>query len=147
MAPILIADDDSAESFLVVRALQQAGVANRVVVVPDGDAAMAYLEGRGAYADRAAHPLPCLLLLDQKLPGCSGLDVLEWVRSRSTVPTLPVIVVSASTYDSDVQAAYLVGANGYVVKPASYEQTLEMAKAIKDYWLTVNRSPSPRQRC
>jgi DNA-binding response OmpR family regulator len=104
---------------------------------------MDYLGGTGAYADRAAHPLPCLLLLDQKLPGRSGLEVLDWVRNRSPVCTLPVLVLSASTNDSDVQAAYLLGANGYLVKPARFEDLLAMARSIKDYWLTVNRAPAP----
>ena len=115
-----------------------------LVVVSDGNAAIDYLAGRGRYADRAVHPLPCLLLLDQKLPGCSGLEVLQWVRTQSPVCTLPVLLLSSSNFDGDVQAAYLLGANGYLVKPASFEETLAMAKAIKEYWLTFNRAPSPQ---
>jgi CheY-like chemotaxis protein len=138
MSPILLADDDAAEAYLVARAFRAAGIGNELLTVPDGEAAIACLEGRkGAAA-------PCLVLLDQKLPGRSGLEVLEWIRNRSPNPTLPVLLLSASTYDSDVQAAYLVGANGYLVKPASYEASVAMAKAVKDYWLTFNRSPSPR---
>ncbi len=134
MSPILLADDDAAEAHLLVRAFREAGIPNEVHVAPDGEAAIAFLEKNAA----------CLVLLDQKLPGCSGLDVLEWLRNRSPAPALPALVLSASTYDSDVRAAYLVGANGYLVKPASYEACVAMAKAVKDYWLTFNRSPSPR---
>ncbi len=134
MRPLLLADDEPAESFLVVRAFREAGVPNEVRVVPDGEAAIAFLESER----------PCLVLLDQKLPQRSGLEVLEWIRTRSRMPTLPVIILSASTYDSDVQAAYLVGANGYLVKPATYEETVAMAKAVKDYWLGVNRAPAAR---
>ncbi len=146
MQPILLADDDQAGAFLTLRAFQKAGVKNPIEVVRDGDAAIHYLAGTGPYADRAAHPLPCLLLLDQKLPGRSGLEVLEWVRTRSAVCTLPVLLLSASTFDGDVQAAYLLGANGYLVKPAEFEALLTMAKAVKDYWLTVNRAPEPSPR-
>lgn len=139
MSPILLADDDSAEAWLLVRAFKEAGIPNEVHVAPDGEAAIAFLDNNAA----------CLALLDQKLPGCSGLDVLEWLRNRSRTPTLPALILSASTYDSDVQAAYLVGANGYLVKPGSYEETLAMARAVKDYWLLQNRavtrpSSSPR---
>lgn len=144
MRPLLLADDDADEAFLVVRAFRDAGVANPVVVVPDGEAAIRYLEGRGEYADRLAHPWPALLMLDQKLPGRSGLEVLEWIRNGSGAPTLPVLVLSASTYDSDVQAAYLVGANGYLVKPATYEETVAMARAVHAFWLAFNRAPAPR---
>jgi CheY-like chemotaxis protein len=139
MNPILLADDDAAEAYLLVRAFREAGVPNHVHVVPDGESAIAFLEKNAA----------CLVVLDQKLPGCSGLDVLEWLRNRSRTPTLPALLLSASTYDADVQAAYLVGANGYVVKPGSYEETVALARAVKDYWLLHNRavtrpSPSPR---
>jgi len=144
MSPILLADDDRDEAYLVVRAFKDAGVARPVVVVPDGEAVLRYLQGAGEYADRVAHPPPCLLLLDQKLPGRSGLEVLEWVRNGSGIPTLPVLVLSASTYACDVQAAYLVGANGYLVKPATFEETIEMAKAINAYWLGFNRAPTAR---
>jgi CheY-like chemotaxis protein len=146
MQPILLADDDEAGAFLTLRAFQKAGVANPIAVVSDGDAAIHYLAGTGPYADRAAHPLPCLLLLDQKLPGRSGLEVLEWVRTKSDVCTLPVLLLSASTFDGDIQAAYLLGANGYLVKPGEFEALLAMAKAVKDYWLTVNRMPEPSPR-
>jgi len=144
MNPILLADDDRDAAYLVVRAFRDAGVAHPVVVLPDGEAVLRYLQGSGEYADRVAHPPPRLLLLDQKLPGRSGLEVLEWVRNSSRAGTLPVLVLSASTYDSDVQAAYLVGANGYLVKPASYEETVAMAKAIDAFWLRFNRAPTPR---
>jgi CheY-like chemotaxis protein len=142
MQPILLADDDAEGAFLTTRAFKQAGVAHPIAVVRDGDAAVQYLAGTGPYANRGAHPLPCLLLLDQKLPGRSGLEVLEWVRTKSPVCTLPVLLLSASTFDGDVQTAYLLGANGYLVKPTEFETLVAMAKAIKDYWLTVNRAPA-----
>jgi CheY-like chemotaxis protein len=142
--PLLIADDDENQAYLTTRAFKTAGVRHPVVVLPDGGSVIDYLSGKAAYADRHAHPLPGLLLLDQKLPGRSGLEVLQWVRTESQMCTLPVLLLSASTFDGDVQAAYLLGANGYLVKPATFEDTVAMAKAIKDYWLTVNRAPGPR---
>jgi two-component system response regulator len=132
MSPILVVDDDPAEADLLVQAFREAGVEREVRIVPDGESAIAFLERSDA----------CLVLLDQKLPGCSGLEVLEWLRNRSPRPTLPALVLSASTYDSDVRAAYLVGANGYLVKPASHEQTVAMARAVREFWLVFNRTPA-----
>src|SRR3954468_22400678 len=129
--PILLADDDANQAFLAVRAFKEAGAANRVVTVADGSAAVDYLAGTGPYAERAAHPLPCLVLLDQKLPGRSGLEVLEWLRAQPALCTLPALLLTSSTFDSDVRTAYLLGANGYLVKPASFEDMLRLAKAIK----------------
>jgi CheY-like chemotaxis protein len=142
--PLLLADDDENQAYLTSRAFKSAGVRQELVVLPDGSTVIDYLSGAGAYADRQAHPLPSLLLLDQKLPGRSGLEVLQWVRSESPMCTLPVLLLSSSTFDGDVQAAYLLGANGYLVKPTSFEATVAMAKAIKEYWLTVNRAPVHR---
>src|SRR6185295_4779695 len=139
MQPILLADDDTASAFLTTRAFKQAGVAHPIAIVRDGDAAVQYLAGTGPYADRGAHPLPCLLLLDQKLPGRSGLEVLEWLRGQPALCMLPALLLTSSTYESDVRTAYLLGANGYLVKPTTFEDMLRLAKAIKDYWLTVNR--------
>ncbi len=144
LPPILFAEDDEDQAFLTTRAFKEAGVRHPLVVVSDGNVAIDYVAGHGRYSDRAVHPLPCLALMDQKLPGCSGLDVLQWIRTQSPICTLPVLMLSASNFDGDVQAAYLLGANGYLVKPVNFEEMLAMAVAIKEYWLTFNRAPSPR---
>ena len=143
LKPLLVVDDNADEAFLTTRAFKSAGVQNPLVVVSDGGGAIDYLSGSGKYADRNVHPLPCLVLLDQKLPGRSGLEVLQWLRSQSGICTLPVLVLSASDFDSDVQTAYLLGANGYLVKPSRYEDMLAVAGAIKAYWLGANRAPVP----
>jgi CheY-like chemotaxis protein len=133
---LLLADDDQNGALLTQRALKAAGIVEPVVYVRDGEAAIAFL------ADGTE--VPRLALLDQNLPRRTGLEVLEWIRRDSRMSTLPVLLLSGSDYDSDVQAAYLLGANGYLVKPATYEATVEMAKAIQLYWLGVNRGPKPR---
>jgi len=129
--PILLADDDAAHAFLAVRAFQDAKVANSVVTVGDGESAIAHLE---------RHDLPALLLLDHHLPRKTGLEVLEWVRAQAKTCTLPVLLFSSSTYQGDARAAYLLGANGCLVKPATLEEMRAMAAAIRDYWLVFNRS-------
>lgn len=133
---LLLADDDENSAFLTQRALLEAGIDEHIVLARDGDAVIECLSGDGE--------LPRLALLDQNLPRRTGLEVLEWIRKESTVPTLPVLLLSGSDYDGDVQAAYLLGANGYLVKPLSYDHMLAMARAVKAYWLGVNRGPRPR---
>ena len=128
--PILLAEDDANQAFLTERAFRDAGIANPIATVGDGNAAVERL---------SREPLPCLLLLDHHLPGKSGLDVLQWVRAQPRVCTLPVLVLSSSTYESDAHTAYLLGANGFVVKPATLEETQALARAIRDYWLVFNR--------
>ncbi|MGQ0652568.1 MAG: response regulator [Betaproteobacteria bacterium] len=133
---LLLADDDETGALLTQRAFKAAGIVEPVVYVRNGAAAIEFLAN--------ATEVPRLALLDQNLPRRTGLEVLEWIRRESPLPTLPVLLLSGSEYDSDVQAAYLVGANGYLVKPSTYEATVEMAKAVQAYWLGVNRGPRAR---
>jgi len=137
---ILYAEDDENDAFLVERAFNQAQVPNALVIVPDGNTAIQYLAGTGKYADREKHPIPCLVLLDLKMVGKSGLEVLKWIRTHPTVCTLPVLMLTSSNLDGDVHRAYLMGANGYLVKPNTPDEMLIMAKGIKDYWLLLNRN-------
>jgi CheY-like chemotaxis protein len=140
-SPILYAEDDENDAFLTQRAFKQEEIRNPLVIVPDGKAAVDYLTGVGQYANREEHPWPCLILLDLKMPGKSGLEVLEWIRNQPNISILPVVMLTSSDQESDIHRAYLLGANGYLVKPNRPEEISEMAKAIKDYWLTANRNP------
>jgi CheY-like chemotaxis protein len=129
---ILYAEDDENDAFLIERAFRKAEIPNRLVVVPDGSAAIDYLAGQGKYAARVGHPLPGLVLLDLNLPGKSGLEVLKWIRTHPPVCLLVVVVLTSSNQESDMHRAYLQGANGYLVKLSNPDEMLTMAKAIKD---------------
>ena len=129
---ILCVEDEEDDAFLLGRAFQRAGITNPLVVVPDGKTAMGYLAGEGRYADRMGHPFPCLVLLDLNMPGMPGLEVLKWVRSTPSTCAVVVIVLSSSSQDTDVQSAYLTGANGYLVKPGSLEELVVTARALKE---------------
>src|SRR5687768_11684350 len=137
---ILYAEDEESDAFFVQRAFAQAGITQRLVIVPNGQAAIDYLAGKSAYADRTKHPLPSLVLLDLNMPGLSGLDVLKWIRMTPTVCTLVVVMLTSSNQDTDVHRAYQQGANGYLVKPGDIDSILTMARAIKDYWIEQNRA-------
>jgi CheY-like chemotaxis protein len=137
-ATILLVEDDPNDVLLMKIALESAGVQNPVQVVQDGKRALAYLEGKGRYADRSRFPLPYLVLLDLKLPHVMGLDVLKWLRQKTEFAPTIVLVLSASANPSDVKAAYRLGANAYLVKPSSLEKLKVLARSMRDFWLVQN---------
>lgn len=139
---ILYAEDDENDAFFMERAFKQAGIQHRLQIVTDGKRAIEYLSGTGAYRNREEYPLPCLILLDLSMPGQSGHVVLKWVRTQPATCTLPVIVLTSSNQESDIHRAYILGANGYLIKPGKPEELQTMVKGIKGYWLTQNRLPS-----
>jgi len=99
---------------------------------------IAYLQGANHFADREQYPLPNLILLDLKMPRLSGFDVLAWLRHEEKCRWLPVIVLSSSNHEADVQRAYSLGANSYLVKPVAFDSLVEIVQAIERYWLTLN---------
>lgn len=143
-AVAVLVEDSHADVLLIRRALSRVGTQVALNVVPDGDAAVAYLSGVGQYADRAAHPLPDLLLLDLKLPRRSGFEVLEWLRAQAGLRRLPVVVLTSSRHSGDVARAYDRGANSYLVKPVDFEGLVELLKTVDRYWGDLNERPSVR---
>jgi CheY-like chemotaxis protein len=140
--PLLLAEDDANDVFFLQRAFQQAKVENPLQVVRDGQEAIEYLSGSGRFADRRQFPLPYLLVLDLKMPRKTGMDVLEWLQGQPELRCLPVLVLTSSAHRIDIERAYELGANGFVVKPASLEKRVELAKLIGAFWLEVNESPA-----
>lgn len=140
MKTILQVEDDPNDVFFLQHAMKKAGVANPIHVVTDGQQAIDYLQGAGKFADREQFPLPCLVLLDLKLPYVMGLEVLKWIRQQSGM-TVVVVLLTASGEEADIAAAYRLGANGFLVKPSEASKLEGMAKAIKDFWLTHNTLP------
>jgi CheY-like chemotaxis protein len=140
--PILLVEDDENDVMLLQRAFRRSAIVNPLQVVRHGDDAVAYLEGTGEFADRDLYPLPVLMLLDLKLPRRTGLEVLRWVKERSGLKRLPTVVLTSSKNDDDINRAYELGANSYVVKPVSYETLLELVKSLELYWLVINERPS-----
>lgn len=138
---ILIVEDDPNDVILIQRAFGKARILNPLQTVPNGDDAVAYLSGEGPFADRQRYPFPVLVLLDLKLPRRSGLEVLEWVREREGLKRLPVVVLTSSKEVADVNRAYDLGANSYLVKPVSFSSLLELVKSLEVYWLILNQKP------
>jgi CheY-like chemotaxis protein len=135
---LLLVEDNEHDVFLMRRALSQAEIPNPVHVVGDGEEAIDYLAGNGDFNDRARYPFPALVLLDLKLPFRSGHDVLEWIRDEAELNELVVVILTSSDEPEDVNRAYKLGANSYLVKPASLSQLRDLAKSFKWYWLQYN---------
>ncbi len=136
--PILYVEDEEDDIHFMRQAFQKAGIAHPLQIVRDGQQAIDYLAGSGPYADREAYPFAGLVLLDLKLTaGVSGFEVLQWVRQNPLSTNLMVITFSSGVV-KDIHRAYELGANGYVEKPADFEQLVALVEAIRDYWLKQN---------
>lgn len=139
--PILVVDDDPNDVLLLQHAFRELNLANPVLMVGDGEQAIAYLAGDGVYADREQYPLPRFVLLDLKMPRKSGFEVLEWVRQQPGLKHLPVVTLTSSREISDINRAYELGANSYLCKPVKFDVLLEMMKTVTQYWLVFNEYP------
>ena len=140
---VLYAEDDENDAFFMQRTFEKLP-AFALQIVPDGLAAIAYLEGGEGYADRQAHPLPELLLLDIKMPQATGLEVLAWVRQQPQFAGLPVVMLTSSTQLKDIEASRTFGANAYLVKPSQAKDLNElMQKLIAALKLTAGAPSGP----
>ncbi len=138
---LLLVENNSNDVMLLRRALSKVGIATALQVVTDGDAAIAYLSGDGPYADRALYPLPTVILLDLKLPKKSGHEVLEWLRRQPGLKRLPVIALSSSEQPADVDLAYDLGVNSYLIKPVQFDDLVDIVRALDLYWFRFNHGP------
>jgi len=134
---ILHIDDDPNDTALLQAAIRHAALSFSIVNVQDGDEAIEYLNGNGAYADRLLHPVPSLILLDLKLPRQTGHEILKWIRNHPGFNQMPVIVLSGSELKEDIKQAYVGGANSYLIKPIGFEALVSMVRNISG-WLAPN---------
>lgn len=141
LRPIMLIEDEQTDVTLIRRAFEKAGVENPIQSVENGDKALAWLEGIGEYQDRTNFPLPAFILLDLKLPGMGGLQLLKWIRSRKDLRLIPVVVLTNSADAVDVRSAYEAGANSYLLKPADRNEIYRVIDIIQQYWLEHNVSP------
>lgn len=138
---IMVIEDSESDAALLKLAFKKAQLDNPVRILSTGEEALDYLAGAGGYGDRTQYPLPILIFLDLRLPACSGLSVLKWIRQQPDISRIPVIMLTGSASSSDVRQAYSLGANSYMVKPKEYGELARMVEASKRYWLTLNVYP------
>jgi CheY-like chemotaxis protein len=137
---ILLVDDSEDDLSLMKHACQAAHFKPSVQTLSNGEEAITYLKGEGIYVDRAKFPLPTVMLLDLNMPRVSGFDVLAWVRTQPVLKRLSIIVFSASSRLEDVERAFDLGANSYLVKPSSVAALIAMMCSLRD-WLEYNHFP------
>src|SRR5882762_162090 len=132
---VLLVEDDLNDIFLVKRAFKKARLQNPLNVVTDGQEAIHYLRGLGKYADRETYPLPTLIVMDIKMPRKTGFEVLEWVKGQGRpLRRIPIVIVSSSDNPSDINQAYELGANAYMVKPMDFRAVEHLFQSITQYW-------------
>jgi len=137
-AKILYVEDREMDVVLALDAFKQFDLNNHIHVVRNGQEALDYLFGEGEYADKSSSPLPDLILLDLKLPGISGHEVLRKIKTTQSLWHIPVVILSSSKEEGDLALSYSSGANSYLVKPIRFEGFIEIVGLISEYWLSLN---------
>lgn len=145
MTPVLLVEDDPTDFRLIQRAFSKLSDGFEMFRLTNGDDVIDYLSGEGPYENRNAYPMPGIVLLDLKIPRRSGFEVLQWLRRQVTgLKRLPVIILTSSRHSADINRAYDLGANSYLVKPDTGVQLDELAEQFRSYWLRMNEFPSLR---
>ena len=138
---ILLIEDEPTDAQLILRGFEKAKVLNPIVHLTNGDDALRYLAGRAEFSDRIKYPIPALILLDLKLPGLTGIQLLQWLHIQGELKRIPLVVLTSDERKETVNAAYDLGANSYLVKPGNAADIVRMVKVIQSYWLALNEPP------
>jgi CheY-like chemotaxis protein len=146
VASILLAEDREEDIILIQKSFKKAEIHNPLFIVRDGEDAINYLSGTGRYADRAQFPLPALFLLDLKMPGTDGFDVLRWIATQPDLKSLRVVVLTSSEAIRAVELAYKLGASSFLVKPMDFCETVDVVRDMARYWLGWNMTSGPSAR-
>ena len=141
---ILLIEDNEDDQRLTLRALRRNNIMNEVVVACDGQEAVDYLFGTGSFAGRDLSVMPAVVVLDLNLPGLSGLEVLKRIRETAETKRIPVVVLTSSEDENQIESAYAQGANSYVQKPNDPSDFSEMVLQMAMYWLLLNRTMPER---
>jgi two-component system response regulator len=142
---ILLVEDNPDDLKLTLRAFKRNNILNTIVVAHDGIEALDFLFARGAHAERAGRPLPTLVILDLKLPRLDGKGVLKAMRADERTRLIPVVILTSSKEEEDLNDGYALGANSYVRKPVDFAEFMEAVKVLGVYWLMMNQPPPDRK--
>ena len=138
---IVIVEDNPEDAELMLRSLKKNHLANNLILLEDGELALDFFFRRGKFKERKASKSNLVIFLDLKLPKVDGLEVLRQLKSNPDTKKIPVVIVTSSNQDPDIETAYELGANSYVVKPVDYGKFTETIKQLGLYWLVVNEFP------
>ena len=138
---ILLVEDNPADVELTLRALKRNNIANKIIVVNDGEEALDFIFARGAFSDRKVENGPKVVILDLKLPKVDGLEVLRAMKSDPRARIIPVVVLTSSKEETDIVESYRLGVNSYLVKPVDFDKFVESVRILGFYWLLFNQAP------
>lgn len=138
---ILLVEDNMSDAELTLRALKKVKLTNNIVHVTDGEEALDFLYNRGAFNDREAGRKPKIIVLDLKLPKVNGLEVLKIVKEDPRLRQIPIVILTSSSEEPDLQESYRLGVNSYIVKPVEFEKFVEAVRVVGLYWSLLNQLP------
>ena len=138
---ILLAEDNASDAEMTIDALKKNGLANKLLHVKDGAAALDFLFAEGEYAGRNIENKPKVILLDLKMPKVNGIEVLQRIRSDERTKYIPVVMLTSSREDPDIKISYDLGVNSYVVKPVEFDEFQKAITELGLYWMIVNQQP------
>ena len=138
LAQILLVEDNQMDVALTLDAFKEAKLQNKINVARNGEEALDYLFGRDKYSDRTLFPIPSLILLDLKMPGIDGFEVLRQIKNTKKLKRIPVVILTSSKEEGDRALSYDIGANSYLMKPIAFNGFVDVVKKIDDYWFSLN---------
>jgi len=141
MKTILLVEDNPSDIDLAKRALEKAGLTNDMVVAENGREALDYLFGTGAYFGRDTNQKPAVVIMDIKLPGVNGIEILKQIRNNPLSQYQPVVMLTSSNAEQDILRCYDLHVNGYIVKPIDFDEFVEVIQCLGLFWLSMNRRP------
>lgn len=139
---LILVEDNLNDAELTMRALKKNNLANKLIHLKDGSEALDYIFAEGKYKDRNIENLPKVILLDLKMPKIDGIQVLQKLKSHEMTKKIPVVVLTSSKEDPDIQKCYDLGANSYVVKPVQFESFVQAVSNLGLYWMILNQAPN-----
>jgi two-component system response regulator len=136
---LLLVEDNSGDAEMTINALKTNGLANKLLHLKDGAAALDYIFAEGIYAGRRVEDTPRVILLDLKMPKVNGIEVLQKIRTDERTKRIPVVILTSSKEDPDIHKCYDLGANSYVVKPVEFDKFQKAVSDLGLYWMIVNQ--------
>lgn len=138
---ILLVEDNPSDAEMTIRALKKNNLANKIVHLKDGSEALDFFFGSGQFSGRNTANRPKVVLLDLKMPKVDGIEVLRKVKADERTRMIPIVVLTSSKEDPDIQACYDLGVNSYIVKPVGFDSFIKAVSELGMYWLLLNQSP------
>jgi two-component system response regulator len=138
---IMLVEDNPDDAALTIRALKKQNIANKLIHLKDGAEALDFIYGKGIYTGRNIQITPKVILLDLKMPKVNGMEVLEKLKTDETTRAIPIVMLTSSAEDPDIEKCYQLGANSYIVKPVEFEEFTKAVAGLGMYWMLLNRPP------